>query len=76
MTKAKAKLVRDARAAGFEVRESVTGRLAILRRTPVTRKVLRGLILYPDRTGFDARVAPGVAKGLRSDADLRRVLGL
>jgi|SRR5215510_835240 len=68
-------LYADARAAGFLV-YGLDGRWFIERTHKRTGAALQGIVIYPDGTAFDSTVRLDLAKALRSDAAMRRVLGL
>jgi len=76
MTPRRRQLLADAREAGYRITTREDGYTEIIRLHRGTNKPLRGLILYPDGTGFDATVDLSAAKGMRSYAEFRAVLGL
>ena len=79
MTKAKTKreqFLVDCVDAGLEVAQAGGIVFVIHTRHARTHKVLRGVVLHENGTGFDATVRCDVAKGLRSYDDMRKILGL
>jgi hypothetical protein len=76
MTQRKQQLIDDAKAAGFTVVTSESGVVRIRKTHKGNGRVLRGLDLYPDGTAIDATLDLSVAKGVRSYADMRAILGV
>ena len=68
-------LIRDARAAGFEVTET-HGYISIARVHPRTGHITRGLIIYPNGWGADMRGRWDLARLVRGEAIFRKMLGL
>lgn len=69
-------LIEDAKADGMEVRRDSGTTLIVAKRDRRSGRVSRGLVIYSDGTAFDATVRPDVAKGIRSAATMRKILGL
>jgi len=70
------RLIEDARAAGFEVKQDSDGTVSIVKIHRGTGRPIRGLVIYPNGTAFDATVDLSVARGFRSYKAMRSVLGL
>jgi hypothetical protein len=72
----RAALIADAKAAGYDViADGTTLRIVRMDRRSKGRP-LRGIVLYETGTAFDATVDLSVARGMRSYADMRKVLGI
>jgi hypothetical protein len=76
MTPRRQRLIDDARDAGFAVTIGDDSSPTTILRTSKRGRTTKGLMIYPDGTAFDATVRLDVARGLRSYADMRAVLGL
>lgn len=69
-------LLRDARAAGMEVVEKGSTADIIAKRNARTGRVLKGLRLFDNGTAVDMTVDLSVAKAIRGDRTIRKMLGL
>ena len=74
-TRRMAALMKDAEAAGYKL-EISGGTMHILKRHKGHGGILRGLTVYDDGSAFDIKVAPSVARSMRSYSDMREILGL
>jgi hypothetical protein len=73
-TKNKLALMDDARKAGYVV-SSHSGHVDIVKRDRRGR-LISGIVVYENGTAFDATVDLSVARGIRSYAAMRKVLGI
>ena len=69
-------LISDAKAAGFTVTLGDDVSPTTILRTSKSGRITRGLVIFAEGTAYDATVRLDVARGLRSYADMRAVLGL
>jgi len=75
MTK-RERLLTDAKAAGFQVENKPGGATYIVRRHKRTRRILAGIVLWPNGTATRADVALDACLAIRTYAEKRAALGL
>jgi len=69
-------LVDEAKSAGFTITKDPDGTIKIVKRHGGHGRPIRGLVIFPNGTAFDATVDLSVARGIRSYKAMRSVLGL